>query len=104
MTVPSAEITALLRAWQNGNRESLNRLMPVVYGELQRAARNYMRRERTDHDLQATALVNEVNLRLVDITTHFCAIAASMTPQSVKRDWKLARAWLLNEPAGAAAV
>lgn len=195
MTVPAPEITGLLRAWQNGDRQALNRLMPVVYDELRRAARNYMRREPANHSLQATALVNEVYLRLVDITSvqwqdraHFFAIAASMmrrilldaarargarkrgggdlritleedvlllesqmpnqaarliaiddaleslfkidprkaqvvelrffgglsveemaevlkiSPQSVKRDWKLARAWLLKELAGAAAV
>jgi|SRR5579883_1911624 len=186
------EITALLHAWQGGDRDALDRLMPVVYDELRRAAQAYMRRERTNHTLQASALVNEVYLRLVDITNvrwqdraHFFAIAASMmrrilldaararsarkrgggdlrvtfeedrldaeasrqaaslieidqaidtlskvdprkakvvelrffgglsvdemaqvlgiSPQSVKRDWKLARAWLLKELSGAMA-
>jgi RNA polymerase sigma-70 factor, ECF subfamily len=85
MTVPAPEITGLLRAWENGDREALDRLMPIVYDELRRAARNYMRRERVSHTLEATALVNEVYLRLVDITSvqwqdraHFFAIAASM--------------------------
>jgi RNA polymerase sigma factor (TIGR02999 family) len=186
MAVLAAEITGLLRAWENGDREALNRLMPVVYDELRRAARNYMHRERASHTLQATALVNEVYLRLIDLTNirwqdraHFFAVAASMmrrvlldtarsraaakrwggglritlsddvaasseasdliaiddalqalakvdsrkaqvvemrffgglsvdemaevlkiSPQSVKRDWKLARAWLLKELAG----
>ncbi|SRR5260370_2837665 len=186
MAVSAPEITGLLRDWENGDREALNRLMPIVYDELRRAARNYMRRERASRTLQATALVNEVYLRLVDITNvrwqdraHFFAIAASMmrrilldaararaagkrgggelritlhedvlaldqaaglvaiddalqalsqvdsrkaqvvelrffgglsveemaevlgiSPQSVKRDWKLARAWLLKELGG----
>jgi RNA polymerase sigma factor (TIGR02999 family) len=192
MTQPASEITALLQAWEGGDRDALDRLMPVVYDELRRAAQAYMRRERTNHTLQASALVNEVYLRLVDITNvrwqaraHFFAIAASMmrrilldaararsarkrgggdlqvtfdedridaeasrqaaslieidqaidtlskvdrrkaqvvelrffgglsvdemaqvlgiSPQSVKRDWKLARAWLLKELSGATA-
>src|SRR5262249_44186504 len=81
----AAEITGLLRAWEDGDREALNRLMPVVYDELRRAARNYMRRERASHTLQATALVNEVYLRLIGITkirwqdrAHFFAVAASI--------------------------
>src|SRR5258708_35928899 len=85
MAVSAPEITGLLRDWENGDREALNRLMPIVYDELRRAARNYMRRERASRTLQATALVNEVYLRLVDITNvrwqdraHFFAIAASM--------------------------
>jgi RNA polymerase sigma factor (TIGR02999 family) len=186
MTIPALEITGLLRAWENGDREALDRLMPIVYDELRRGARNYIRRERASHTLQPTALVNEVYVRLVDITSvrwqdraHFFAIAASMmrrilldaararatgkrgggelritlhedllasnqaagligiddalqalskldsrkaqvvelrffgglsveemaevlgiSPQSVKRDWKLARAWLVKELAG----
>jgi RNA polymerase sigma-70 factor, ECF subfamily len=83
--VAAPNITGLLRAWENGDREALNQVMPVVYDELRRTARNYMRREQTDHSLQATALVNEVYLRLVDVTrvqwqsrAHFFAIAASM--------------------------
>ena len=183
MAVLAPEITRLLRAWADGNPEALNRLMPIVYDELRRAARNYMRRERTGHTLEATALANEVYLRLAAIDgvrwqdrAHFFAVAASMmrrilldaararaagkrgggdlrvtlsddlaasseasrliaiddalqaldkmdsrkaqvvemrffgglsvdemaevlkiSPQSVKRDWKLARAWLLKE-------
>jgi len=190
MAVLRAEITALLRAWEGGDREALDRLMPVVYDELRRAAGNYMRGERAGHSQQATALVNEVYVRLVDLTgirwqdrAHFFAVAASMmrrilldaararlagkrgggdlritlhedlvasseasdliaiddamealskidarkarvvemrffgglsvdemaqvlkiSPQSVKRDWKLARAWLLKELGGPTAV
>ena len=190
MAVLPADITALLRGWQGGDREALDRLVPFVYEELRRTARNYMRRERAGHSLQTTALVNEVYVRLVDLTSvrwqdraHFFAVAAStmrrilldaararladkrggaalrvtlhedlvasseasdlvaiddamdalskidprkarvvemrffgglsvdemahvlqISPQSVKRDWKLARAWLLKELRGPAAV
>jgi RNA polymerase sigma factor (TIGR02999 family) len=188
MGVPAPEITGLLRAWEDGDREALDRLIPIVYDGLRRAAHSYMRRERASHTLQTTALVNEVYMRLVDITSvrwqdraHFFAIAASMmrrilvdaararaagkrgggelritlqedilassqaddlvaldealqllsqvdprkaqmvelrffgglsveetaevlriSPQSVKRDWKLAKAWLLKEIGGPA--
>jgi RNA polymerase sigma-70 factor, ECF subfamily len=85
MAVPAPEITGLLRAWENGDREALDRLVPIVYDALRRAARNYMRREREANTLQATALVNEVYLRLVDISgvqwkdrAHFFAVAASL--------------------------
>lgn len=85
MPASAQEITGLLHAWEGGDQEAFNRLMPLVHDELRRAARNHMRRERAGHTLQATALVNEVYLRLVDITSvrwqdraHFFAIAASM--------------------------
>ncbi|HLJ48112.1 MAG TPA: sigma-70 family RNA polymerase sigma factor [Bryobacteraceae bacterium] len=85
MTIARPEITSLLQAWEGGDRDAFDRLMPVVYAELRRAAQAYMRRERTNHTLQATALVNEVYLRLVEITSvrwqdraHFFAMAASM--------------------------
>src|SRR5262249_4155180 len=180
----------LLRAWEGGDRDALDRLMPFVHEELRRAAGNYMRRERAGNSLQATALVNEVYLRLVDVTSvrwqdraHFFAVAASMmrrilldaararlagkrgggdlritlhedlvasseasslvaiddaiealskvdsrkarvvelrffgglsvdemaevlkiSPESVKRDWKLARAWLFKELPGPSAI
>ena len=68
MTTPEpAEITGLLRAWRGGDQEALDRLAAVVYDELRRIARRYMRNERDGHTLQATALVNEVYLRLVDV-------------------------------------
>ena len=85
MPASAQEITGLLHAWEGGDQEAFHRLMPLVHDELRRAARNHMRRERAGHTLQATALVNEVYLRLVDITNvrwqdraHFFAIAASM--------------------------
>jgi len=79
----SHELTALLRAWSAGNEESLARLTPLVYHELHRAARRYMVGERSGHTLQATALINEVYLRLIDVKAidwqnraHFFAVSA----------------------------
>ncbi len=82
---PSAEITRLLQAWGKGDQAALDRLTPLVYDELRRMARRYMRREREGHTLQTTALVNEAYLRLVDVThadwhdrAHFFAVSAQM--------------------------
>jgi len=173
---PSAEVTRLLRAWGQVDDQALEKLTPMVYQELRRLARHYMRGERDGHTLQTTALVNEAYLRLVDATgvewqdrAHFFAVSAQMmrrilvdagrgdtarqpgrcpgrrlqqsecelvalddalaalaefdphkakvvelrffgglsveetaevlkiSPQSVMRDWKLARAWLMRE-------
>ena len=81
----SAEITGLLKAWNGGDRAALDRLTPVIYEELRRMARRYMRNERAGNTLQATALVNEVYLRLVDVKNvewqhraQFFAISAQM--------------------------
>lgn len=63
----SAEVTGLLKAWTNGDQTALDCLMPVVYEELRRMARRFMRHERDGNTLQTTALVNEVYLRLVDV-------------------------------------
>ena len=63
----STEVTDLLRAWNDGDQAALNRLSPLVYGELRRMARRYMRNERAGNTLQTTALVNEMYLRLVDV-------------------------------------
>lgn len=63
---PPEGVTELLKDWADGNPSALERLMPLVYSELRRQARNYLRRERADHTLQPTALVNEAYLRLVD--------------------------------------
>ena len=59
--------TELLRAWSQGDGSALDRLIPLVYDELHRLARHYMRQERPDHTLQATSLVNEAYLRLIDV-------------------------------------
>ena len=65
-STPPPDLTQLLLAWNNGDRAALDRLMPVVYDELRRLARRYMRQEDPAHTLQATALVNDVYIRLVD--------------------------------------
>jgi RNA polymerase sigma factor (TIGR02999 family) len=76
-------VTALLRAWRAGDRGALDRLIPLVHDELHRLALGYMRGERPDHTLQATALVNEAYLKLVraDVDwrdrAHFFAVAAT---------------------------
>jgi RNA polymerase sigma factor (TIGR02999 family) len=59
------EVTQLLREWGRGDREALERLVPVVEAELRKLARAYLRRERPDHTLQTSALVNEAYLRLI---------------------------------------
>jgi RNA polymerase sigma-70 factor, ECF subfamily len=81
----SEDITALLVSWSGGDRQALDRLMPVVHTELRRLARRHMDRERRDHTLQPTALVHEVFLRLTRGSTvrwqdraHFYAIAATL--------------------------
>jgi RNA polymerase sigma factor (TIGR02999 family) len=79
------EITQLLRAWGNGDARALDRLAPVVYDQLRHMARRYMRRENQDNSFQATALVHEAYLKLVDAKVaqwqdraHFFAISARM--------------------------
>lgn len=79
------EITGLLADWGSGNHAALDKILPLVYGELRRLASGYMRRERPDHMLQTTALVHEAYLRLVDspninyeTRTHFFAVAAQV--------------------------
>ncbi len=61
------EVTKLLIAWREGDSTALDRLIPLVYAELHRLARRYMRGERPGHTLQTTALVNEAYLRLIDL-------------------------------------
>jgi RNA polymerase sigma factor (TIGR02999 family) len=60
------EVTELLQAWSAGDREALERLTPIVHAELHRIAKRYIGRERPGHTLQATALVNEAYVRLID--------------------------------------
>src|SRR6185295_13220865 len=60
------DVTQLLLAWNKGDRQALDRLMPLVYRELRRMARRHMRSERSEHTLQPTVLVNEAYIRLVD--------------------------------------
>lgn len=63
---PPEGVTQLLVEWGAGDQAALDKLMPLVYGELRRLANNYLRRERANHTLQPTALVNEAYLKLVD--------------------------------------
>jgi RNA polymerase sigma factor (TIGR02999 family) len=79
------DITRLLKAWSGGDQAALEDLMPVVYTEIRKLARSYLRRERPDHTLQATALVHEAYMRLVDQRdvawqnrAHFFGIAAQI--------------------------
>ena len=83
MPADSAHITRLLKAWGQGDSAALDRLTPLVYEELRRLAHSFMRRERAGQTLQATALVNEAFIRLVDARdvdwqdrTHFFAVSA----------------------------
>ena len=62
----SHDVTELLLAWSNGDEKALKKLTSIVYNELHRLARRYMAVERPDHTLQATALVNEAYMRLVN--------------------------------------
>ena len=88
MTSPPLEVTQLLVAWSNGDEAALARLAPLVQAELRRLAQSYLRRERPDHTLQATAIVNEAWIRLIDSKSvhwqnraHFFGIAANLMRQ-----------------------
>jgi RNA polymerase sigma factor (TIGR02999 family) len=79
------DVSALLRAWTNGDQSALEKLTPIVYAELHRLARRYMRHERPGHSLQTTDLVNEAYMRLVDYKrmqwqdrAHFFAVSAQL--------------------------
>lgn len=78
-------VTQLLLAWSDGDQNALEELLPLVYDELHRMARNYMRRERSNHTLQPTALIDEAYLRLINQAetnwqnrAHFFGVAASI--------------------------
>jgi RNA polymerase sigma-70 factor, ECF subfamily len=79
------DVTRLLKGWSSGDSAALDQLIPVVYDELRAVAARYLRRERQDHTLQPTALVNEAYLRLIDQKqvkwqnrAHFMGVAAQM--------------------------
>ncbi|MCG3164157.1 MAG: hypothetical protein JMDDDDMK_05640 [Acidobacteria bacterium] len=87
-TPPPNEITPLLLRWSQGDSAALTQLLPVVHEELRRLAQSYMRRERPDHTLQPTALINEAYLRLVkqdfpewQSRRHFFGVAAQLMRQ-----------------------
>jgi RNA polymerase sigma-70 factor, ECF subfamily len=77
------EVTKLLESWSNGKHEALDELMPLVYQELRRMAKQYMNRQPSEHTLQTTALIHEAYLKLADNQgknwqnrAHFFAVAA----------------------------
>ncbi len=81
----TSEVTQLLLNWSDGDKQAVDKLMPLVYDELYRLATSYMRRESSEHTLQSTALVNEAYLKLVDQTrvnwqnrSHFFGIASQV--------------------------
>ena len=85
MSGEQAGITQLLKAWGKGDQRALDELTPMVYAELRRMAGKYARGERAGNSLQATALVNEVYLRMVEVSivnwqdrAHFFAVSATM--------------------------
>jgi RNA polymerase sigma factor (TIGR02999 family) len=87
-TAPPNEITQLLLRWSRGDQSALSQLMPVVYDELYKLAHSYLRRERPDHTLQPTALINEAYLRLIkqdfpewQSRRHFYGVAAQLMRQ-----------------------
>jgi RNA polymerase sigma factor (TIGR02999 family) len=85
VTQSPKEVTQLLLAWNGGDDAALDKLMPLVYDELRKAAKRFLRREPAGHTLQTAALVNEVYLRLIDAKNvrwqdraHFFAISARL--------------------------
>ena len=70
-------ITELLDKWSRGDKAALDQLMPLVYDELRRLAKSYLRRQRQNHTLQATALVNEAYLRLIGRSRSACRTGRS---------------------------
>jgi RNA polymerase sigma-70 factor, ECF subfamily len=84
-TAPTGLVTHLLRAWSDGDQQALEQLLPLVNAELRRLARAYMCRERRDHTLQPTALINEAFIRLAGAQNirwqgraHFFGISAKL--------------------------
>ena len=107
----SETVTRILQEWSHGDGGAAARLMPLVYEELRRRAAEYLRRERPDHTLQATALVHEAYLKMVDQSranwkdrAHFSSVAAQLmrrilvqharTHNAEKRGGKLEKIYL----------
>jgi RNA polymerase sigma-70 factor (ECF subfamily) len=84
MCADDGQVTLLLKAMKNGDESAAGKLLPLVYNELHRLAKSYMRRERPDHTLQPTALINEAYLRLAQDSVdwqsrqHFIGVAANV--------------------------
>jgi RNA polymerase sigma factor (TIGR02999 family) len=97
------DISALLAAWRGGDQQALGALTPIVYRELHRLARRYMKGERPGHSLQTTALVNEAYMRLADYRrtdwqnrAHFFAVSAQvmrriLVDHARRHNWKRGR-------------
>ena len=97
-----ADVTQLLKAWTAGDEQALEKLTPLVYQHLHRAAQRNMGRERPGHTLQTTALVNEVYLRLVDCgdmdwqdRAHFFAVSAQLM-RRILIDFSRSRGYLVR--------
>jgi RNA polymerase sigma factor (TIGR02999 family) len=97
MESPANQLTELLQSWSKGDEGAIEKLMPLVYGELHRLARRYMADERPGHTLQTTALVHEAYLRLVDTAhanwdgrAHFFAVCARVM-RRILVDWARSR-------------
>jgi RNA polymerase sigma factor (TIGR02999 family) len=93
------EVSLLLQAWRGGDQTALEKLVPLVYGELHRLAHFYMMRERADHTLQTTALVHEAYVRLTGADridwqdrAHFFAISANVM-RRILVDWARSRGY-----------
>ena len=102
MSDAEGEVTRMLARWREGDPDVLENLIPLVYAQLHRIAQGYMRREREDHTLQPTALVNEVYMRLLNQRKiswhdrgHFYTFAARMMRNILKDH---ARAHLADQP------
>ena len=85
MSIPANDLTQLLVSWSEGNKDALDKLVPLVYAELRRIARRYMGRESPGHTLQTSALINEAYVKLVDRRNvqwqnraHFFAVSAQV--------------------------
>ena len=81
----AGDATQILAAWNDGDKDAPARLIPIIYQELQRRASEYLRHERPDHTLQATALVHDAYLQLIAQSgatwksrAHFCSVAAQI--------------------------
>jgi RNA polymerase sigma-70 factor (ECF subfamily) len=88
MMPTSHEVTELLQAWSEGDQGALDRLVPLVYAELHRLAKSYMRKEQAEQTMQTTALIHEAYLRLIDASrvqwqnrAHFFGVAAHLMRQ-----------------------
>lgn len=107
MSVPAENhnVTELLQKWSGGDSAALEELTPVIYAELHRIAKNYMRRERENHTLQTSALVNEAYMRLIDWKSakwenraHFFGVSAQLM-RRILVDFARKRPKISNEEA-----